>query len=274
MSRPPIVCIFCGKPGSSKQHIFLDRYRRILPRVGRANYTDRTYLQHQPASVVVSGYHKEKQGDVGRITCKKVCGRCNRGWIRTDIEEPAYPIVEALILDRKADLDAGEIVKLRNYLALFAAVADQDDPKMVAISETDRTHIYVTKTAPAHWQFFIGKSWAPSWRMRFRHHAMTQIGLGGLILPRPLARNTQITTLGIGTLAAQIISWPPNGDAPVKDPDVYAAELGLRYLDGTPIDLKSMSPLSEPEMLSIADRTFVAMAIDTSEKIRSGQAFV
>lgn len=205
MSFAPNICIFCGKPGTSKQHIFPNRLKRIIPRTQSAHIRTR-FGVNENAQIHKS--QKTNQGHSGTVTCKKVCNNCNTKWMRL-VEEKAYGILSNLALNQETIISGTDLVSLTAFLANFFAVVDQDDKNYAAVSQAERTYIFENQKPPPNWRFFVARV-ASTHTLWFRHHGL-KVGTmtDGIFLPCDYV-NVQICTSIFGNLLVHVISAPNN----------------------------------------------------------------
>lgn len=223
MSRPIGSCAFCGKPGSlSKQHVLPDRLKKLVPRDKGSHTQMLMRMRHEPGTVFIEPQLRERQGHVGTRKLRRVCVRCNTGWMK-EAEEAAFLVIEPMILGSWGRLTHDDQIKIAKIATIIASVADLDDPPMSGISKAERRTIQETEAPLPNWSIMLGRVRAENWSTRWRHHGAmlgktTDIG-------RPRECNAQITSIGMGEVFLQAISLP--ADAMVLDGPGYAANLGL-----------------------------------------------
>src|SRR5258706_16361731 len=91
-------CALCGGSGMSKEPIWSDWLKAILPRVGTNSQTriGMFYNQATNVALIVPTPTIVKQGDLHARKVRKVCKRCNSGWM-SGIVGRAKPWAELLL---------------------------------------------------------------------------------------------------------------------------------------------------------------------------------
>jgi hypothetical protein len=78
------VCVFCGERNVTKEHVIPKWVGEVLPKKAGSEWR-----------------HTERERswatDHVNFTVKRVCARCNNGWMDHDIERPARPILTRMI---------------------------------------------------------------------------------------------------------------------------------------------------------------------------------
>src|ERR1700733_556382 len=80
--RPPGKCIFCGRTGLSKTHLWPDWLGRLLPFASA--HTEESIQVSAPSAVGERHFiesRKRKQGKVFSLKRYVACEKCNTGWM-------------------------------------------------------------------------------------------------------------------------------------------------------------------------------------------------
>lgn len=229
----PGICVFCGMTGVTKQHMWPDWLKTILPRSGESHtqFITRFDLRTAGVAIVRPELHFPR-GPVGARKIRRVCATCNSGWI-SRLENDAKPYLSALILNQSIEIDGPAQAAIAAWAALFSIVAEYTDILTMGISHADRYDLMKTGLPPTTWRIGIARYHGSEWRQRYRHHGLQGISTKGAVPPNSQF-NTQISTFVIGALLLHTASsslssvtlefdrindvglvniWPPRTDA-------------------------------------------------------------
>lgn len=164
--KPAGRCIFCGRTGLSKEHVWSDWLKSLINR-GPAhvqgsesfefNRTTETFRTTQPMT------RKQKQGCLSRRTVRNVCEKhCNNGWMH-DAVDAAKPIASKLIQGESFRCDQGDLLKLTTWLAITTVM--QEFFGEAYIPPEDRVTLMETGAPPLSWTMWVGyydgRAWYP-----------------------------------------------------------------------------------------------------------------
>jgi hypothetical protein len=162
---------------------------------------------------------KERQGSIFTKKLKVVCGKrnhttkCNNSWM-SGIEEATKPFLIPLFKGEPIKLDLQQQLSVAAWIAVKTVVAEYFFPKMVAITEEERTFIWKYEKPPLHWKIWLGRYQGTDWRpARYSHHGF-KLNFSPTIedyLSRPKWENhaqcnSQSSTFVIGDLFIHVIS--------------------------------------------------------------------
>lgn len=152
--RAPRRCVFCDQVGNlSHEHLFADWMRRAYC----FNENELTSFQQVDLGAVET---RRRQGRATGMTARRVCVRCNTGWMH-DIEDNAKPLLRKLIDRDRFHIRLENLKLLSTWLAIKATVAHaQEDDSLQFVPQTDREIIFRRQEPPPHWQLFLGGSTA------------------------------------------------------------------------------------------------------------------
>jgi len=208
MVKEPGRCIFCGRRGLSKEHVWSKWTHNLVPRLEDGLH-ERVTISARGAKAAPPS-HKQYQGSANTIQLRKACKRhCNSGWM-SQLDEAAKPIMTRLILSEPIELDPDAQKIVATWFAMKAMIAEFSHPKDVSTQQHERAFLMKNLEPPKTWRIWIASHCSVVWRMAYQRHASTLgFALSGTtpIPPkRPFAKNTQAITFGLGSLLAQIIS--------------------------------------------------------------------
>lgn len=163
LKHPPGECVFCGKGGLSKEHLWPQWLTRMIgddaTKHTRTSQTSRRLgagvQEHAPIRTV------DKHGGTGAISLRVVCRGCNGGWM-SRLQVEAKPFVAPMVAGRPFLLctDAQRLVSL--WAMMTTVVAESlDRNEFSAVGADDRQHLYgfaedPSIHPPGHWQVWAG----------------------------------------------------------------------------------------------------------------------
>lgn len=221
MSRPPNLCVYCGKPGITKEHIRGAWSRKF--EIGRK--TNVRHTLHRWENGNLSGTPKILRGALNRPgsprsqTLKIACKSCNTGWMK-DVVDRAIPVVKAMSLGYWGGISHEDVLALAAWITLSTMSYEFADKETVAISQFERDCFRVTAMPSDSWQICIGYGEPTPGIEEITHR-------GFAIRPTPYsptAMNTQITAFYFGKLLA--LSFYTTVDLQM-DVGTFAAAHGL-----------------------------------------------
>jgi hypothetical protein len=206
-----VRCIFCSNTGVTKQHIWPDQLKKILPRV--TNKHDRLFNRvnwvNKDGKVYIQPHFESRQGALGVRTVKNVCEACNSGWI--NIAENAAMVSVKNLIQGQAELIGAEDVKnILRWICIVTIMAEYIDPYTLSIPPIDRLHIYEGGFLPSNWKIWLGKSSHFFHEIHYAHRGIQlalQRDVIDILEKRKLAEyNTQISVFGLGHFVVNVFS--------------------------------------------------------------------
>lgn len=197
--NPPRKCIFCGKGGISKEHIFAKWMVPYLPK-DAPNYSALDVVVHRTHET-----RKEKRENRSAYsgTIKLVCKSCNNGWM-SQLQTDAKPILLPLMNGKRSVLSRRDQKILAAWITMFIMVAEFRVPDKVAIPPDARKRFKETRQLPDHFAIWLGMYTREKWHGITVHSSIavgTEKDGGGVRNPDGSARpNTHSTTVVIGKL--------------------------------------------------------------------------
>jgi hypothetical protein len=214
MSRPKIkpqqFCIFCGRPGLSKEHIWPAWTHKIIPRESKGkNVRVAAKVNFPNPKLVVTEMRDERQGSVNTLQIRVVCRtHCNNGWMST-LEKQVKPILTPLILGQPVILGEHEQKILATWIAKTTMVFEFARHRIdVSSSPVQRQHVMKNKEPPHGWNIWIGHYRGEKWKTAaIRKSAALEVVRGEPAISKTSnARNTQSVTFGIGELIVNLVA--------------------------------------------------------------------
>lgn len=206
MAKPPGRCIFCGNHGLTREHVWANWLRAYIPR-------EKT--QHRTRSLLVFPARFEESierrtGDPHSRRIRRVCGRCNNGWMGK-LQEKTKPFLVPMLKGNSASFYRNGQTTLAAWVAMFVMVAEFLDPDKTAISARERAWFMNNQRAPSHWRVWIGRYAQSTSVNRWFHHVVTfaehesEVATDDSVPPG----NTQTSTILLGEhLVIHVMSSP------------------------------------------------------------------
>jgi hypothetical protein len=156
MSRSITRCVFCGRPGVTKGHVWPKWMSKVLANpVDRHMNVQGRYRTFNPTQTRSTPFQTEvRQGRGASRKPRNTCLKCNSGWMRT-IEDAAKPSLTKLIKGQSFLLDKEEQKKVASLICLISVRAEYLDGKL-SISDSDRDWLREKGSPPQNWKIWIG----------------------------------------------------------------------------------------------------------------------
>lgn len=205
--KPPGKCIFDGKLGLTKAHIFPEWLgEHITEKTDRHVHAVGNFETFTPRTQTPAAWTRIRQGDTGSRKVRRVCGGCNSGWLGA-LETPAKPIVVALMNGEDVVIDLQMQRNLAAWLCAITMLIDADNPpEGSAVPQSHRDYFRGHRTPPPMWKVWIAKYRGTNWQ----DHRVRRTGMNVQPMPEVNGNrftcNTQVTTLVIRYLCAHVFS--------------------------------------------------------------------
>lgn len=210
MTKP---CIFCGKPGGSREHLWSDA---LDPEIARHLPKDhkRSFKSGDSRSGV--DVFKQHGMPLYATTIPCVCHSCNNSWMNRLDERTRVKTVR-LIRGQEANYDLPDTTYLASWLAMKMIVRDEYEFTRSAFSSADKVNFYLTGLPPPNMWIGIALCGASTiWAGAFHRQYVTS-------LTANTAGNLTQTvhasyTMGLGATVA-FVEYPIAGTRPAGIPD-------------------------------------------------------
>ncbi|MCX7365202.1 MAG: hypothetical protein NTV97_25690 [Alphaproteobacteria bacterium] len=258
MKIEPRHCIFCGSQYQiTKEHVFPKWLRSIFV---RAPTDTHTFGFHDAAarrggsSIArrISG-----QGQVGSKSIRKVCKKCNNGWMH-DLEEDARPLLQDLVHGYSRTLSTLDQRILTDWIVKTTMTSEFLVHDQVAFTQAEREEYRFRRLPRPNWQVWCGFYTGT----KFRACGVFHDALGIYLPPLPMkhgVKNTQFTILGLGHFLA--ISFSS------EDQRLALALDGKWSLALHPLWRSSWQPTTWPLPRSLGDDALRALADGFSQSL-------
>jgi hypothetical protein len=204
MSKPAGNCVFCGRTGLTKGHVWPAWLNRLLPVT--ATHHEQIVGKFETFTPTIPGpeYSVEtRQGHARTRKPRNTCERCNTGWM-SRIEDAAIEPITPLIFGVDVPLRMDDQRAIAALLCLINMRLEfLGDFR--AIPPSDRSTFRQTGLPPAGWYIWLAKfTGKRADDLVSRYNALMA---GMLTQPESIGPehcNTQVTTLVIGQLCAHL----------------------------------------------------------------------
>lgn len=206
------TCIFCGKGGLTKEHVWPDWLQKHLPsRPGNtAHKTGMVFTSKY--GMAISPIEQGKQSRPGPPTSRKlriVCNTCNNEWMSI-LQNKAKGLLLELFEQRWSIVSEDDRKIVINWITMFTMVSEFLNQERIGISRADRETFYRTVSPLPNWKIWL--SWHNGRSVDGTKVAHGAIFHGSLMrtpmsqLHQPHPWDSQVTTAVCGNLLFQVFS--------------------------------------------------------------------
>lgn len=199
MSKPPGICIFCGRTGLSKEHVWANWMRDHLPEFLKTATATNLRMQIGPDWRSLEQIYETSKVSTGAPRSRKlrvVCRKCNSGWM-SELQVAARPYLEALIEGRWQRLSIQAQAAVARWACMFTIVYERTDPRTAAIDVLQRELFFKTGEMPPSWSVWIGLAGPAASDANFAAH---RGWVSGQTDPKTAVMTSQITVATAGRL--------------------------------------------------------------------------
>jgi len=156
MSRPPKLCVYCGQPGSSKEH----PWGRWSAEPFGPGHTTNHYVQLYPNPEDPT-YCDTKLGALNRPgsprsqTFKIVCEPCNNGWM-SEIQNRAKEALTSLAEGDWSEFGLERQAAVAAWAALFTMTIEHAHKDTVSITFAERDRFRTQRQLSEKWRVAVG----------------------------------------------------------------------------------------------------------------------
>jgi hypothetical protein len=207
-SGEPGKCIFCNNTGLTKEHIFSDWLKRLLPVAPNHNTCLREYSVDPSTGLGTTKLtYGRKQGAIHSRKVRVPCASCNNGWM-SRVVNLARPISTQLISGNAVPLHRNQMTALATWVTLASMMAEFSHAKERIVPVEDYVYIREHQTPPPSWVILLGRYDGVS-RMPMKyniHRFMPKIKVGSAIIVDPEIKRawSLITTYNLKHFFVQV----------------------------------------------------------------------
>ena len=207
MSKAPKHCIFCGKTGVTKEHVWPAWLMPYLPS-GAVNHESLNEIRHRTH---VEQEIKKHSGSPHSGRLRIVCGECNNGWM-SRLQNETKPILLPMVLGETTTLNRKQLETLGAWVTMFSMVAEfkSDDVRRIAISAEQRGRFMEHRKPPPEFKIWIGSYDRQLLKGVYFHNVLPVGDVPKTADGYPLP-NTQTTSMTAGKFYAHLISSTQRG---------------------------------------------------------------
>ena len=153
----PGKCVFCGREGLSKEHIFPDWLKQIFPKNANQKHEHWASARgfERPRSVPQRGVDRIGQGSILAKKVRVVCERhCNNGWL-SELESRTKQLLSSVILGEIINIDGNQQRLLATWIAKTTMTAENHYPGDAVIPQEHRDFLMNNLAPPDDWIIWI-----------------------------------------------------------------------------------------------------------------------
>lgn len=199
MSRPQNLCVYCGKPGVTKEHYRGAWSNKHAP----LKHTRTEHIVSLPIDSDPNLVFSREKGPGSRPgaprsqTLKIACKSCNTGWMKKIVDK-SIPILTNMNYGYWGNPEQEDIIALASWITLYTMSHEFVDRPTVCISPKERSEFMESCIPSLHWNIAIGCTDTALWNDRTFHRSFYVVGA----IPNNINPKAQITVFQFGRLLA------------------------------------------------------------------------
>jgi hypothetical protein len=196
-------CVFCNDTGLTHQHI----WPKWLKKINQPHVSSHVQIKASIAYTAKTPTPRTKthHGHSGTRTARKVCKKCNNGWIER-LEERVRDPVTRLMNDEPVSLDAAAQQDMAAWITLVTMMVEFTDLATQATPPEDYAFLRETGNPPPRWKVWIAGYSGHDHGSHVVRHLGLQLSEFPDVRVEPHKCDTQVTTFVIGHLCAHSFS--------------------------------------------------------------------
>lgn len=157
--QSPNVCIYCGTPKVTKEHIWGRWSRRhALAQFGRSEHKIVRYPNKDfNAQGIASRGALTRPGSYRSQTLKIACVKCNSGWMSDNIDT-IIPLLKRMNYGYWGDISESDLRNLARWIAQFTMSYEFADRETVCVSQPERSAFACGEELSDNWAIAIGNA--------------------------------------------------------------------------------------------------------------------
>jgi hypothetical protein len=189
-------CVFCHADKVSKEHVIPSWVAQAIPWRGGGLPLRHTTSRGTWETNALS------------FTVKRVCRECNHGWMETDIEAPARPILTPMIQGRPSSLTPEEQQRVATWAVKTHMMAQYRHIPLRPVVEEQLRWLFEKRTPPPKSRVWITGyvghlmhgAWGRTFNFQMSPGKVTEIAPADIV-------DAEMMTLCIGHLVLQSFKW-------------------------------------------------------------------
>lgn len=239
-------CIYCGKPGRSKEHIWGKWLSKHLPPIQLNTVHSVSYFNVRTGEFSAKEGRLNRQGAPRRAQIKGPCQKCNNGWMSENITH-AKDVIIRLINEGPFEMSKENSLAFSNWATMCSMTYEFSSPELVVSTPQDRLNFMENRQPPADWAILIGQYDGSRWREQANHRA-----LGSDIIDGNMLMLGQRNVFTLGKTAVVTLSGEPAKFQNVRLLSVLRA-LRIVWPIGIGIPMEKMQwPLGDDQLDNLA----------------------
>jgi hypothetical protein len=207
-------CIFCNGVGLSKEHIWSDWLKDIIPlNDEHGEYWAALHRDRESSEIewTVPPASRARQGCVLRRKVRIVCERnCNNGWMSRVVER-AKPHAEQMIRGQSCQLDRQEQIDLAAWIGITTVVQEFANRRGARrIPPEDRHELMTSEAPPLSWSIWLAQYDGDAWAPMHHYHIPIAYSMGSLRGEQkpedPPRHGLQLTTFTLSALLVHVFT--------------------------------------------------------------------
>jgi hypothetical protein len=162
--KPAKVCIFCGAPKVTGEHIWPHWSAPLFDKGPSPNVTEQFQTNHHGQRL--SSEVRKRQGHVAAKKIYAVCGPCNNGWM-SRLEEVTKPHLLALSNAESVRLDANAQSAVTHWVTLKMMVGEHSRRDHHVFTQSHRTAFMERGIVPSPLQIWMFRCGGGVWRSSY-----------------------------------------------------------------------------------------------------------
>jgi hypothetical protein len=204
-------CIFCGRTGLSKEHIWSDWLKALVPRNDEhGEYWGSMHRDAHSRDVewTVGPSSTARQGSVLQRRVRNVCERhCNNGWMSRVVGR-AKPHIERMMLGSHLQMNLNEQTDVAAWIGITTVMQEfANRSRITQIPREDRSSLMANEAPPLSWSIwagrYVGQWWAP---FGHYHIPMSYVKQHSPEEPAPPRGALQLTTFTLRALIVHVFT--------------------------------------------------------------------
>ncbi len=187
-------CVFCNGTGLTHQHIWPKWLKKINQPHVNSHVQVKASITYTADTLTTRT--KRRQGHSGTRTARKVCMKCNNGWIER-LEERIREPVTRLMNDEPVSLNAPAQRDMAAWITLVTMMVEFTDLATLATTPEDYAHLRETGNPPPHWKVWIARYSGHDPGSHVVRHLGLQLSDVPDVRVEPHKCDTQVTTFVI-----------------------------------------------------------------------------
>lgn len=201
--KPPRGCIFCKNNANSKEHFWSEWMHRHFEKPSDAKYNS-PFITYSPIRGENISNSKDRPGHVSTLKIRRVCTRCNNGWMNL-IEGKARPFLEPAMQGMPVILSPENAIAVAQWVAMKCMVLEHARDNNDVTPRVDIVALKETGAIPPFYRIYVASHTAEAKIGSIRYASRISFSAVG---PEPpldgTAKNVQTISFLMGSLFVHV----------------------------------------------------------------------